>query len=254
MDSITITEITLRLVAAMAVGVIVGGQRTRTAHPAGLRTHMLVAIGSAVVMIVGNCISTATAQIYGSVPDPARLGAQVISGIGFLGAGTILKEGLSVKGLTTAASLWAVACLGLAVGCGYYVLALLGSVAVFMTLSVFERIQKRVYTAVFQREKTDTEHRNQPADSYVGSALSKPSLSDAEEDNSSKDRDEEQPTVCIQFRWKCNASETDVYLSSLLQKLMNQPEVDSVCLIKDANEKWNDTLKMYSHNEQGGKG
>lgn len=252
MDSITITEIALRLVAAMAVGAIVGGQRTRTAHPAGLRTHMLVAIGSAVVMIVGTCISTATAQMYGSVPDPARLGAQVISGIGFLGAGTILKEGLSVKGLTTAASLWAVACLGLAVGCGYYALALLGSVAVFMTLSVFERLQKHIYTAVFQREKTDTAKKDQPADSYMTRVSFKPALADAEEENCCKD--EEPPAVCIQFRWKCSASETDEYLSGILHKLMNQPEISSICLMKEANENWDDTPKACSRKEKSGTG
>ena len=234
MEPITITEIVLRLVAAMAVGVIVGGQRTRTAHPAGLRTHMLVAIGSTVVMIVGNYISAATMQLYGSVPDPARLGAQVISGIGFLGAGTILKEGLSVKGLTTAASLWAVACLGLAVGCGYYALSLLGSAAVFMTLSVFERLQKRMYTAVFQREKTTCENENQTDDTPAIHALLQPILTDSEQTGC---KDEEKHAVCIRVHWRCDGSEADSILNGILHKLMEQPQISAIYLTKDTNEK-----------------
>jgi putative Mg2+ transporter-C (MgtC) family protein len=79
---------------------------------------------------------------YGATPDPARLAAQVIAGVGFLGAGTIMRDGASVKGLTTAASLWGVACLGLAVGAGYYVIALVGTVLVILTLTLFELLQK----------------------------------------------------------------------------------------------------------------
>ena len=80
----------------------------------------------------------------GATPDPARLGAQVVSGVGFLGAGTIMREGLSVKGLTTAASIWAVACLGLAAGAGYYAIALTGAAAVYATLTVFEVVQRKM--------------------------------------------------------------------------------------------------------------
>ena len=80
----------------------------------------------------------------GATPDPARLGAQVVSGVGFLGAGTIMREGLSIKGLTTAASIWAVACLGLAAGAGYYVIALTGAGAVYATLTVFESVQRKM--------------------------------------------------------------------------------------------------------------
>ncbi|WP_122788921.1 MgtC/SapB family protein [Intestinibacillus sp. Marseille-P6563] len=144
MQSVTIWDIIFRLSAAMIVGIIVGGQRAKTAHPAGLRTHMLVALGAAVVMIVGSKLYQDTLSLYQGSPDPARLGAQVISGVGFLGAGTILKDGTSVRGLTTAASLWSVACLGLAAGMGYYVLSFLGSGAIFITLSVFDFIQSRL--------------------------------------------------------------------------------------------------------------
>lgn len=141
MQTITIGAIALRLLAAMAVGLIVGGQRSRTAHPAGLRTHILVALGACVVMIVGSQLYQDTQHLYQSAPDPARLGAQVISGVGFLGAGTIMKDGITIRGLTTAASLWTVACLGLATGMGYYMLALLGSLAVLITLAALDRVQ-----------------------------------------------------------------------------------------------------------------
>lgn len=144
MQTITTWAIIFRLLAAMAVGLIVGGQRSRTSHPAGLRTHMLVALGSCVVMIIGSQLYQDTQHLYQSSPDPARLGAQVISGVGFLGAGTILKDGISIRGLTTAASLWSVACLGLATGMGYYQLALFGSLAVLITLSALDRLQARL--------------------------------------------------------------------------------------------------------------
>lgn len=134
-------EIGFRLLCAMILGLIVGIEREYTHRPAGMRTHILVALGSCAVMLTGQMIF-AQYSPYGALPDPARLGAQVIAGVGFLGAGTILRDGASVKGLTTAASLWVVACLGLAVGGGYYVIALAGTVLVILTLTLFELLQK----------------------------------------------------------------------------------------------------------------
>lgn len=134
-------EIGFRLLCAMILGFIVGIEREYTHRPAGMRTHILVALGSCAVMLTGQMIF---AQYYplGATPDPARLAAQVIAGVGFLGAGTILRDGANVKGLTTAASLWVVACLGLAVGGGYYVIALGGTILVILTLTLFELLQK----------------------------------------------------------------------------------------------------------------
>ena len=102
----------------------------------------VVSLGACVVMITGQLIFC---QYYplGASPDPARLAAQVIAGVGFLGAGTILREGSSIKGLTTAASVWTVACLGVAVGAGFYVVGLVGVVLMMITLVTFERLQKR---------------------------------------------------------------------------------------------------------------
>lgn len=132
-----------RLLCAMAVGLVIGTEREYTNRPAGMRTHILVALGSCAVMITGELIFVQY-KALGAAPDPARLGAQVITGVGFLGAGTILREGSNVKGLTTAASLWAVACLGLAAGAGYYTVALLGMVFIFITLTIFEVIQNKL--------------------------------------------------------------------------------------------------------------
>ena len=134
-----IGQIALRLLCAMAVGALVGIEREYTHRPAGMRTHILVALGACVASVMGEMIF---AQYGGT--DPARLSAQVITGVGFLGAGTIMKEGVNVKGLTTAAGVWSVACLGIAAGFGYYTLALLGTVFALITLTIFESIQRKL--------------------------------------------------------------------------------------------------------------
>lgn len=133
-------DILMRLLCAMVVGTVIGIEREYTHRPAGLRTHILVALGACSVMITGQLIFCQY-RSYGGNADPARLAAQVISGVGFLGAGTIMREGVNVKGLTTAASLWAVACLGIAAGGGYYEVAILGMVLMFLTLTLLEVLQ-----------------------------------------------------------------------------------------------------------------
>lgn len=147
-----IGQIAARLACAMLVGIVIGLEREYTHRPAGLRTHILVALGACVVSVTGQMLFTHY-QALGATPDPARLSAQVITGVGFLGAGTIMKEGATVKGLTTAASVWAVACLGIAAGFGYYTLALLGTVFIFITLTVVEALQHR-----FIRSGTSQDH------------------------------------------------------------------------------------------------
>lgn len=137
-----LAAICMRLACAMAVGMIIGTEREYTNRPAGLRTHILVALGACVVTITGQLIFEQY-QTLGALPDPARLSAQVITGVGFLGAGTILREGSNVKGLTTAASLWAVACLGIAAGFGFYSAAIAGMVFIFITLTILEFFQHK---------------------------------------------------------------------------------------------------------------
>ena len=138
-----LADICLRLLCAMIVGMVIGTEREYTNRPAGMRTHILVALGAASVMLTGQMIFLQYSAL-GATPDPSRLSAQVITGVGFLGAGTILREGTNVKGLTTAASLWSVACLGIAAGAGYYAIALAGMVFIFITLTFFEAIQDKL--------------------------------------------------------------------------------------------------------------
>lgn len=136
----SIEVIVLRLLVAALLSGLIGLEREDKNRPAGFRTHILVCIGAALVMITSE-------YIYGEYKgntniDPARLGAQVISGIGFLGAGTIIRQKTSVKGLTTAASLWAVACVGLAVGIGFYEGAIAGASIIYITLVLLSRFGK----------------------------------------------------------------------------------------------------------------
>ena len=137
---LSVWDILLRMLCAMLVGAVIGTEREFTHRPAGMRTHMLVSLGACAVMVTSQMLFVQY-RPFGATPDPARLSAQVITGIGFLGAGTILKEGPTIKGLTTAASIWAVACLGVAMGAGYYAVGLVGTVCMLVTLTIFERLQ-----------------------------------------------------------------------------------------------------------------
>jgi putative Mg2+ transporter-C (MgtC) family protein len=139
--SIDYLHITIRLIGAGVLGGLVGWEREISNHPAGFRTHILVCMGSTLIMLL---------SIYGFSDwinhenvraDPARLAAQVISGIGFLGAGTILRHGFTVTGLTTAASLWVVAAIGLAVGAGFYFPAVMTTVLVLVSLVFLNRME-----------------------------------------------------------------------------------------------------------------
>lgn len=154
-----IQDIALRLACAMLIGAIIGMEREFSHRPAGLRTHMLVALGACAVMITSQMLFCQY-RPYGATPDPARLSAQVIAGVGFLGAGTILREGVIVKGLTTAASIWAVACLGIAVGAGYYSVALIGFGCILVTLTFFEWLQHKVFRNRFDRFMFTVKCRN----------------------------------------------------------------------------------------------
>ena len=122
-----------RVTLAAVLAGLIGYEREHVQRNAGMRTHILVAIGAALVMCSGEFLMS---QFPNSNIDPARIGAQVVSGIGFLCAGTIIKEGISVRGLTTASSLWCVSCVGLAAGCGNYVLAIATTGLILVVLRV----------------------------------------------------------------------------------------------------------------------
>jgi len=138
-------EIFLRLLLGALLGIMVGFERERQGQPAGLRTHTIMVIGSTLAMTISINIAM---QFRPLVPngDPARLAAQVVSCIGFLGAGAILHYGASVKGLTTATSLWTMAMVGLAVGAGHYVAAVATTVLLLTILTVLNRLEKNLIT------------------------------------------------------------------------------------------------------------
>ena len=129
-------ELTLRLVVALLLGAVIGWERELQRMPAGFRTHALVSLGSAIFTLVSAYAFT------GPLSDPTRIAAQVVSGVGFLGGGAILHYGGTVRGLTTAASLWAVAAVGMAAGAGLFVVAAVSSVLVIVALEVFQRIER----------------------------------------------------------------------------------------------------------------
>ncbi|AFS78569.1 MgtC/SapB transporter family protein [Gottschalkia acidurici 9a] len=132
-------QIIIRLLLSVVLSGCIGIEREKLRRPAGIRTHILVCIGSTLVMLT----SIHLARIYPNV-QVDRLGAQVISGIGFLGAGTIIMQGNSVQGLTTAAGLWAVACIGLAIGSGFYLGGIAATLMVLITLILFKKIEENI--------------------------------------------------------------------------------------------------------------
>jgi putative Mg2+ transporter-C (MgtC) family protein len=136
MTVIPFNEILLRIGLSLVLGGVIGFERERDNQPAGLRTHMILVIGACLAMI----LSINMGVISGN--DPARIAAQVISGIGFLGAGAILRYGFNVKGLTTATTLWTMAIVGLVLGAGYYWVAIISTVLMLIVLAVLDQIEK----------------------------------------------------------------------------------------------------------------
>ncbi len=133
-----------RLLLAFIAGGIIGLERGINSHPAGFRTHILICVAAALSTLTGEYICTYIA----TNADPARLGAQVITGMGFIGAGTIFATGKHrIKGLTTAAGLWASACLGLTIGIGFYSAAFFATLLIFLSLALLPKIEEIVYSA-----------------------------------------------------------------------------------------------------------
>ena len=139
-EELNMFSVAFRIVLAVAVGGFIGNERGRYGRAAGLRTHILVCLGAAMTTLMG----LYAVKCLGSAGDPLRMGAQVISGIGFLGAGTIMVRNRShVTGLTTAAGLWATACIGLAIGAGFYWAAIVAFAAVMLTVTVIAHMEAK---------------------------------------------------------------------------------------------------------------
>ena len=145
---VTYLAVFLRIFAAVIVGGILGMERGMKNRPAGLRTYMLVCVGACVIMLTNQFIYQAA-----GTGDPVRMGAQVVSGIGFLGAGTIIVTRRNqIKGLTTAAGLWSAAGVGLALGVGFYEAALAGTLAVFVVMTLLQKMDNKLHRKSKQLE------------------------------------------------------------------------------------------------------
>jgi putative Mg2+ transporter-C (MgtC) family protein len=134
-------DLSARIIVAAALGALIGIEREIHGHPAGIRTHMLVALGSAIFTVLS--IHGFGQDADPSRVDPTRIAAQIVSGIGFLGAGAILKDGIVIRGLTTAASLWATSAVGLGAGAGEYVVAVVGAAVILVSLWPINAIVER---------------------------------------------------------------------------------------------------------------
>jgi len=128
-------DLALRLTVGLVLGAIIGFERELQRQPAGFRTHSLVSLGAALFTVVSAYGFT------GDLVDPTRIAAQIVSGIGFIGAGTILQHRGHIRGLTTAASLWAVAAIGTAAGAGLFIVAVVGTLLILVVLSILDRVE-----------------------------------------------------------------------------------------------------------------
>ena len=165
-------EVLVRLVVAAALGGAIGIERELREREAGFRTHLLVAVGSALFTIVSAYAWNDFTFGNGVTFDPTRIAAQIVTGIGFLGAGAIIRQGLTVRGLTTAATLWVVAAIGMASGAGYYWAAVLATVVALITLGPLRFASRRVL---------DRPHRRRIAVELRPGTRSAPTLAALEE-------------------------------------------------------------------------
>src|SRR5205807_10332617 len=142
-------DLALRVMIALALGLLIGAERGFRGHPAGLRTMALISAGS--------CMFTGLGLIpdFGKTVDPTRIAAQIVTGVGFLGAGSILRQGEEVRGLTTAASIWVSAAIGMAVGFGYYTTAVVATFTVVVVLVVIRPIELRFIRNRRNRRRSD---------------------------------------------------------------------------------------------------
>lgn len=160
MHEVTQWDLIGRLALAALLGSFIGFERERLAWSAGLRTHMLVSVGSTLIMIV-SAYGFADLHTSGVGLDPSRMAAQVVSGVGFLGAGAIMARGEVVRGLTTAASVWSVAGIGLAVGGGLYVPAVAATVIILIILAGVKPLERRFIGS--RQLRADDFHRSRYA-------------------------------------------------------------------------------------------
>ncbi len=139
---LTYFDAALRITLAVVIGSVIGFERRN--KPAGFRTHALVSLGSALFMFASLLLGREAADAGNQTYDPSRIASTIVQGVGFIAAGVIFGGGGRIRGLTTAASLWVTAALGLLVGAGFYWVAVMGAVAAFVVLEVFEQVETRI--------------------------------------------------------------------------------------------------------------
>ena len=132
-------DFALRVVVTLVLAIGIGAEREYHGHPAGIRTMALVGVGACMFTAVG------LEPLFGSRTDPTRIAAQIVTGVGFLGAGAILRTGTDVRGLTTAATIWVVAAMGMTVGFGYFFIAAFTTVLVLITLVAIRPLERRLF-------------------------------------------------------------------------------------------------------------
>lgn len=216
---------TVRLILGFILAGIIGLERSSWNKPAGFRTHALVGISAVLVMLCGEYMSDKYAV------DPSRIPAQLLSGIGFLGAGTILRNGVNVKGLTTAASLLAVTCIGLIIGAGFYALGIVATIIVYFILSYsYILFSKLDHFSIFEIEITIKSGDNEVI-KLIEKILSERSIiikhiSNDEEENNDEDN-ENKKTKVIKISGKYSNKE-DNSMNEIISSLANLENVIKV--------------------------
>ncbi|MCL1954630.1 MAG: MgtC/SapB family protein [Spirochaetes bacterium] len=155
---LTEIDIVIRLCIAFAAGGVIGLERSSRRQVAGLRTHILIALGAACLML----LSIWVPQSFNGNADPGRIAAQVVSGIGFLGAGAIIRLGKNIRGLTTAASLWLTAAIGMTIGAGMYTAAVTAVVLALTALMVLNKVEKKIFPDDWQQPDQNNTKENKP--------------------------------------------------------------------------------------------
>ncbi|QZT36354.1 MgtC/SapB family protein [Halosquirtibacter xylanolyticus] len=142
-QEITLTDMALRVTISMLMGLSIGIEREANRQPAGLRTHTLICVGATLIMLVSIYIPQMYHKIYDL--DPTRIAAQVVTGIGFVGAGAIIKMGTNIRGLTTAATIWSTGAIGLAIGAGMYEIAWITTAIILFVLILFNIAERKLF-------------------------------------------------------------------------------------------------------------
>jgi putative Mg2+ transporter-C (MgtC) family protein len=212
-------DLSLRLLVAAGLGLAIGFEREIHGHPAGLRTHMLVALGSGlftVLSIRGFLGEPGTALV-----DPTRIAAQIVSGIGFLGAGAILKDGIVIRGLTTAASLWATAAVGMAAGAGEYVIGVVAAIVILVSLWPINAIADRLHGTSQPESQLRLSMRRVDALGQVSAVLVRHKLDIGQIATQRLAKDNYQADVTVRGR---NAS----VIAAAIEEISRIPDVDIV--------------------------